>query len=202
MALETKGTSASAQQLAITFKVPLTHLCKRSSNAGASWDVSVGHPHEVEYEYEWRGQRRIGARFVCTLLSPDSPEHYCLAQFKKTATNVQKYEQAKNKFADGARFSMSQVGFAEDTNLQYSYVPRTKNVDLSRTTMIAVIEPAEASAAQPAPSTSVANGNWLGGNQFFDGTTSAEQPVTTLPAENIQLLSPEDAEAVKSSWNK
>ena len=147
----------------------LPMLNKASVKTGGTWEVLVWNPIEDKYDYMWQGKPRQGTNFLCDLVSPDDPRCYLQAQFKKTSSNVQKYEQALKTYVNGARFVMSNVGFVDDAKAAYVSCPLKSVVDLSKTKMEACFG-APDSAVQPAPTATVAGSTDLGTNQFFDVT--------------------------------
>ena len=176
-AASTKNNApASAEQPAIK-TLPLAELNQASSRAGGKWDVCVWRPFEDEYKYTWNSKPRTGTNFVCTLVSPAKPEIYCMAAFKKTSKNAQKYGKAVETFVADKSFLMSQISFTPDAKTQYINAPLKFSIDLSSTTMTptsagqpAASKETQGSAVQPAPSTTVAKCSNLGANQFFDVT--------------------------------
>ena len=114
-------------------------------------------------------KNRQGTNFICCLVSPENQNWYCQAQFKKTAGNATKYEQALKMFTKGARFVMSKVVFADDAKAAYVSCPLKMVVDLSKSKLDSCVDGSD-SAVQPAPTTTVAGSDGLRSNQFFDIT--------------------------------
>ena len=163
--------------------LPLSMLNSASVKTGGMWDVYVCRPFEDVYKYTWLGKEREGCNFLCTLVSSEDPTQYCQAQFKKTRGDPAKYLQALDSYKDGARFVMSQVGFAQDVKLAYVSCPLKTVVDLSKTKMDPCIG-ASGSAVQPAPTATVAGSINLGTNQFFDVTALIQKIDETRQHEN------------------
>ena len=167
------ASKASAAQPA-NAHLPLSLLNKASVKTGGTWDVYACRPFEDKYNYKWHGQARQGTNLVCTLVAAEDPSEYCQAQFKKTSQNGAAYQQAVKAFKPGARFVMSNVGFAEDAKAAYVSCPLKTVVDLSKTKMDPCAE-ASGSAVQPAPTATVAGSVNLENNQFFDVTALIQE---------------------------
>ena len=166
------GTSANgAAQPAKSDTSSLKELNTASVIAGGCWTVVVCNPIEDTYEYTWQGKQRTGAQFVITLVSPQNPEAYCLAQFRKTLSNTKQYNEAVKKVVDQTSFQMSKVAFVESAKTQYVNTPIKLVVNLALTKMETVLLGCpKASAVQPCPPHSVAMCSFLDNQQFFDVT--------------------------------
>ena len=171
--MATAASKASAAQPAKAH-LPLSLLNKASARTGGTWDVYVSRPFEDKYEYKWQGQPRQGSNLVCNLVAAQDPSQYCQAQFKKTSQNGTAYQKAVKAFNPGARFVMSNVGFAEDAKAAYVSCPLKTVVDMSKTKMDPCAE-ASGSAVQPAPTATVAGSVNLDSNQFFDVTVLIQE---------------------------
>ena len=161
----------------------LSMLNSASVKIGGVWDVAVCRPFEDKYKYVWQGKDREGCNFLCTLVSSDDPSQYCQAQFKKTAANANKYQEALRAFKDGSRFEMSNVALVQDAKLQYVSSPLKIVVDLSKTKMDACVG-APASAVQPAPTATVASSVNIATDQCFDVTALIQKVGETRHHEN------------------
>ena len=168
------SSTLSAEQPGRATHLPLSELNKASAKTGGTWVVDAFRPVEEKYEYTWQGRPRQGANFIVTLVSTADPSNYCQAHLKKTTKNAEKYTQVINKIKHGARFIMSKVGFVEDAKLAYVSCPLKVVVDLFSTKMDACVD-APDSAAQPAPTATIAGSVNLAGNQFFDVTSLIQE---------------------------
>ena len=169
-----KGASKASAAQPAKAHLPLSLLNKASARTGGTWDVYVSRPFEDKYEYKWQGQPRQGSNLVCNLVAAQDPSQYCQAQFKKTSQNGTAYQKAVKAFNLGARFVMSNVGFAEDAKAAYVSCPLKTVVDLSKTKMDPCAQ-ASGSAVQPAPTATVAGSVNLDSNQFFDVTVLIQE---------------------------
>ena len=165
MVSSTRSSAAKPENTSLSLKM----LNKASAKTGGKWQVTGWNPVQDAYEYTWQGKPRKGTTFILILVSTDDPSCYVQAQFKKTATNERKYQEAIKKFTKGARFVMSNVSFADDAKAAYVSSPLKTVVDLSKTTMEACVGESD-SAVQPVPTATVAGSSGLGTNQFFDLT--------------------------------
>ena len=160
-------SKASAVQPAATEHLPLAMLNRASAKVGGSWEVAVYNPYEDHYEYNWKNSLRTGTTFVVTFVAANDPSQYCLAQFKKSTRNTNKYDQVRKQIEQNRRLVISRVSFADDAKLQYVSCPLKLVVDLCSTKLDAVVN-APSSVVQPAPKNTVAGCAELTGNQFFD----------------------------------
>ena len=83
--------------MAAAAEIPLTMLSKATVRIGGIWEVIVWQPFEDKYEYDWKGKKRQGTNFICTLVYAADPRQYCQAQFKKNVQNEKKYDEALKK---------------------------------------------------------------------------------------------------------
>ena len=151
---------------------PLLQLNKASAKTGAKWTVAAFHPREDTYDYESGGaaQKSQGKTFMVTLVSTLDPSHYLQAQIKKNKKNADAYESMKKKMKQGARFTMSKVGFDEKQKTRFISCPLKTVVDLSSTKLEAVLNIKGNNAVQPVPTATIAGSSELAGNQYFDVT--------------------------------
>ena len=163
--------------------IPLSMLNRSTVKIGTTWEVVIWDPFEDKYEYDWKGRKRQGTNFICTLVYAADPRQYCQAHFKKTVQNEKKYDEALKKNQAGARFKMSKVAFVEDAKAAYVSAPLKTVVDLSGTTMELCIGIAS-SAVQPAPEATIAASSGLASNQFFDVTALVQEVQEPKPHEN------------------
>ena len=165
--------------------IPLSMLNRSTVKIGATWEVVIWDPFEDKYEYDWKGRKRQGTNFICTLVYAADPRQYCQAQFKKNVQNEKKYDEALKAYQDGARFKMSKVAFVDDAKAAYVSCPLKNVVDLSNTKMELCIG-AASSAVQLAPEATIAASSSLGTNQFFD-VTGLVQEVRRLKGCRVRL---------------
>ena len=85
------SSSASAGQPGNTH-LALSLLNPGSVKTGGTWDVFILQPFEDKYGYTWQGEAREGAAICCTLVCAEATRQYCHAKFKKTSSNLTKYE--------------------------------------------------------------------------------------------------------------
>ena len=161
-------TGANAEQLGSTHS--LQELNKASVKAGGSWIVSIFCPRVDEYEYPWKGQQRKASNFMCTLVSHESPNHYCTAHFKKTTSNHASFEKANKTWQANASYRMSKVCFVEDAKTQYISSPIKLVVDLAKTKFEAIKSNTSGRVVQPAPIANVAQCSEFKNGQLFDVT--------------------------------
>ena len=81
--------------------IPLSMLNRSTVKIGATWEVVIWDPFEDKYEYDWKGRKRQGTNFICTLVYAADPRQYCQAHFKKTVQNEKKYDEALEKIRLG-----------------------------------------------------------------------------------------------------
>ena len=104
-------SKASAVQPAATEHLPLAMLNRASAKVGGSWEVAVYNPYEDHYEYNWKNSLRTGTTFVVTFVAANDPSQYCLAQFKKSTRNTNKYDQVRKQIEQNRRLVISRVNF-------------------------------------------------------------------------------------------
>ena len=93
---------------------PLAELTSRSARIG-KWQLSVFHPWEDTYEYEWGGEKKKGTCFKCLLIDVHQPSMYCHAEFKKTKRNENAYHAAVKKYAEGLLTRIKKIMVLDST---------------------------------------------------------------------------------------
>jgi hypothetical protein len=162
---------------------PLAELTTRSARIG-KWQLSLFHPWEDTYEYEWGGEKKKGTCFKCLLIDVDQPTSYCHAEFKKTKKNENAYHAAVKKYAEGGTFVFEKVGFVDSIKAAYLAAPKREVINLATTSANKVLGGAASStsAVQPCPEGSVADKMELQQNQHFDLTALVKTVSPLRPA--------------------
>ena len=164
--------AGSASQAGTAAPLALLQLNKASAKTGAKWNVVAYQPREEIYTYESGGaaKKNQGSTFMVTLVSTEDPSHYLHGQIRKSKKNEAVYEAVKKKMKQGARFTMSKVGFDEKQKTKFISCPLKLVVDLSSTKLDAVLNIMGNNDVQPVPTATIAGSSELGGNQYFDVT--------------------------------
>ena len=148
----------------------LKELTDRSARIG-QFKLSVFHPWEDKYVYNWGGAERQASSFKCLLIDVDDPTCYCHTEYKKSGKNSQNYEFAMKKFnKEGAVFIMKQIGLVKQSKSAYLSAPKRDVVDLALTTATAVVGLGQARVVQPCPPGTVGEKLHLKQDQRFDLT--------------------------------
>ena len=143
----------------------------QASGKTNKFTVVAWNPFTEKYEYQWRGEPRVGENFMVTLVSPDAPDQYCLATIKKTAKDTTKFHQAQKTYTAGKTFQISKVTLNTELAKQYVSPANKAVVNLALTSAEPAVHVGDGTGVvQPCPMTTVAKCHELSNNQFFDVT--------------------------------
>jgi hypothetical protein len=178
-----KAASGAAQPASL----PLRELNKRSGQFG-SWAVVVQQAQVDTYDYNWKGQTRIGKTFSCVFVSSQDPSEYCMGQMRWTQQDDSKFRSVQNKLSDGLAFNMTKVSIVNDAKKQYIHSPIQTVVNVGDTLFSPLLHSTGNKECYPEPPATIADCSHLTSQQLFDVTALVKNVSKVRPVKDNRVV--------------